>query len=348
MKILIVLDRLEILGGLELHITTLAKELYVKGNEIILYTNAISEHFRKELKNINQIVGFNDKNDKSIILYSPEIIHAHPFTAIEVGLKIADKCPKSRFFITMHGNYNTGLTKAAIDRAEDIVFVSETAYAASKSLLPSNKGQIIYNPIDTTKFKKRIKHRNALNLLNKDYKTIVVVSRVADGKEIPIMQFAKIIPELANRISGLNVIFIGGGAKLSELQSYLDTLTFTNVNIKTLGEVANVAMYLQVADLVLGCDRCAIEAILCEKIVFYMGLSKWKSLVEESNYFSHLFTTEGLTDYTDEQLTQHLTWMLTQEEIVRKSIGNLSEKIKDICSEYVIADKYTELYKKKG
>lgn len=347
MKILIVADRLEILGGLETHVTTIARQLAeYKENKVTIYTNAISLRFRELLRNVEIIEGFNKKNTSSLATtYKPDIIHGHPFTGIGIAYEIATKC-KARLFITMHGDYSTGLTKEYIEKAEKVIFVSNTAFEACKSLVPANKCEIIHNPIDTDVFKKKGKSRNLLKLINKEYSTIVVSSRVDDGKEIPMMQLARILPELADKVTGLNIIFIGAGSKLDDLKAALDHIQ-SNLNIFVLGEVSDVSSYLNIADLVLACDRCAIEALLCEKTVFYMGLGRWKSLITNDNYDQHLFSKENFADYTDGELIKHLTWMLVQKTTVGNATNKLSARMKELCGNDVVCEKYNNLYKKK-
>lgn len=347
MKILIVADRLEILGGLETHVTTIARQLAeYENNKVTIYTNAISLRFRELLRNVEIIEGFNKKNTNSLATtYKPDIIHGHPFTGIGIAYEIATKC-KAKLFITMHGDYSTGLTKEYVSKAEKVIFVSTTAFEACKKLVPANKCEMIHNPIDTDVFRKKAKSKNILKMINKEQLTIVVSSRIDDGKEIPMMQLARILPVLADRVNGLNVIFIGSGSKIDDLKAATNHIQ-SNLNIFILGEVSDVSGYLNIADLVLACDRCAIEALLCEKIVFYMGLGKWKSLITNDNYEQHLFSKDNFADYTDEELINHLAWMLIQKFTVKNNTNTLHEKMKELCGSDVVCEKHIDLYNKK-
>jgi glycosyltransferase involved in cell wall biosynthesis len=203
--------------------------------------------------------------------------------------------------------------------------------------------------MDTNKFKKKNKVRKLVKLINPDYKTIVLISRIDDGKEIPMFQLMKILPDLVDRLKGLNILVVGSGKKLPELEKLSNSITppLKNLNLNFVGEVTNVPDYLSLADLVLACDRAAIEGILCEKIVFYMGLGKWKSLISDDNFEELLFTPGGFAEYSDVELANHLTWMLTQQELVKEKTKMLSDKLREICAVEYITDQLLSVYKKK-
>jgi glycosyltransferase involved in cell wall biosynthesis len=248
----------------------------------------------------------------------------------------------------MHGNNMSGLTSEIVRDCKKIIFINEVAKNTCQGLVPEDKGIIIPNPVDATKFKaKPVRTKKIQNLLNRDFKTIVVPSRVDDGKEIPMFQLVRILPDLAERIGGLNVIFLGDGNKLPELAETAYKLQTKKLNLNFIGQAEDVYNYINVADLVLACDRCAIEALLCKKIVFYMGQSKWKQLIQNENYYQALFTDQGYADYSDSDLLSHLTWMLAQAETVKLHTDKVYENVKELCDSEKVKEKIYELYKKK-
>jgi glycosyltransferase involved in cell wall biosynthesis len=342
MNILYVVDMLKVLGGCELYTMTLATEMS-RTNKVYILTNHFNYDFGKLLPGIEVLIGFKEENYKKLENKNIDAIHSSPFTAIQVGDELSKRY-NAKHFITMRSNNTTGLTQEIVDGCSKIIFINEIAQKACSTLNINDKGIIIPNPIDINKFKpKIIKLKKIKSLLNKDYKTIIVSSRMDNGKEIPMFQLMNILPKLVDKIGGLNVIFLGEGSKLFDLMNKVN-LNNLDLNIQFPGEVEDIYNYLNVADLVLACNRSAIEALLCEKIVFYMGKSYWKQLISNDNYYKLLFTDQGYEDYSDEDLIDHLTKILTQVDTLKESTNLLSDKMKELCDSKIIKEKIKELY----
>lgn len=350
MKILVIPDRLEVRGGLETHVVSLAKEWNKKSknNELMIYSNAINREFQNELKGCNLISGWSKEHDNYIIKrFKPDIIVAHPFSGIDVGYRIIKKLKNSKLFVTMHGNYKAGLKVEYLDKITKVICVSNTAYDAVKEIVPKNKLEIIYNGINTKDFYptqasqillKKLKH-------NKRYKTLVAITRLDDGKEIPVKQLLEILPALANKINGLNCVIVGGGNHLEEIKKISNR--FKNEHdliLNVVGEVNNIRTYINLADLVLGCDRVALESLLCKKNVFYMGLPKWKGLIKNDNFKELIFTTNGYFDCTNIELINHLNWMLSYKEEINIHTDKLFDEINRLCSLNNVSNRYLELF----
>lgn len=351
MKILVIPDRLEIRGGLETHVATLAKEWAKKGksNEVLIYSNAISSEFKKELGGTCSLISgwSNDKTNYVVKEFKPDVIMAHPFSGIQVGINICSKLEGCKLYVTMHGDYTTGLTKEYISKIEKVVCVSNTAYEAVKCIVPEDKLRIIYNGIDSKDFfstKPSPIVRNKLGLINKN-KTIVAITRLSDGKELPIKQLLKIIPDLANKVLGLNLVIVGGGVCLDEIKSEVEKIRKSpNLRIAVTGEVSNVRSYMNLADVVLGCDRVAIEALMCNKKVFYMGLPMWKGLVKNDNFKELIFSKKGFNNYSDDELTLHLLWMLKHEKEIEEHVDKLQYEIKNLCELKNVSEAYLKMF----
>jgi glycosyltransferase involved in cell wall biosynthesis len=350
LNILIVPDRLDTRGGLETHVTSLAKEWCIKSmkNNVLIYANAISTKFKKELLGCSLISGWSDKSTNYVINeFKPDIIIAHPFSGLDLGFKISEKVDGSKLFSVMHGDYSTGLTEKIINKSEKVICVSKTAYNAVKNIVPLDKLSIIYNGINTKQFYPTQPSKLIIKKLNlkQNRKTIVIVSRLQDAKEIPIKQLLQISPDLAKKVKGLNIIIIGGGTALDEIKSIAkEKNDYLNLEVKVLGEQSNIRSYLNLADVVLGCDRVALEAILCKKNVFYMGLPKWKGLIKFHNFKELLFSKEGFVDYTDGELTSHMLWMLLHQEDIKPFTEGLYENIKELCDIKKVAKSYLNLF----
>jgi glycosyltransferase involved in cell wall biosynthesis len=350
MRILIIPDRLEVRGGLETHVVTLAKEWAKKtdGNEVMIYANAISREYQNKLSSCSLVSGWNNDKENYILKnFKPDIIIAHPFSGIEIGYNMVSKLEGCKLFVTMHGNYVTGLQKEYLDKITKVICVSETAYNAVKTIVPIEKLEVIYNGINTKDFFPT-KPSNALMSkmgILKKYKTISIITRLDDGKQQPVKQLLEIIPDLANRVRGLNCVIVGGGTYLDEIKDTCSKFRKSpNLKLKVVGEVDVIRSYINIADIVLGCDRVALEAILCKKNVFYMGQFKWKGLVKTENYKELLFSNEGYVSYTNEELLNHMVWMLERKKEIEPYTDDLFANINDLCSLTNIANRYIDIF----
>lgn len=351
MNILIVPDRMEIRGGLETHVISLAQEWSKKnkGHKVLVYSNAISPEIRKELAGCSLYSGWNDKSTKYMINeFKPDIIVAHPFSGIDLGYKIYKQVKDSKLFPVMHGDYSTGLTNEIVEAATEVICVSKTAFQAVKYKCPIEKISLIYNGINTkdfypTKPSKIIAKKVGIS---QEYMTIVAVSRLDDGKEKAVYQLLNVAKELSKRIGGLNIVIVGGGSHYEAIKKKADELDGQEwLNVKAIGEQQAVRSYINLADIVLGCDRVALEAILCKKNVFYMGLSSWKGLIKNDNFNDLIFSKTGFVEYTNEQLILHLTWMLLQKPTINKETDKLFNKINHLCNLERVAQSYMDKFK---
>lgn len=345
MKILYTVDLLTTYGGVEMHVLNLANEMSKK-HKVTVYVNKITKYLKEMFnKDITIIVGFERENINKVCKMKFDAVHANPFTAFGIGSEIAEKS-KAKLFLTIHGNYTVTIPPKTARNINKVICISESAMALNKANIPQNKGIVLYNPIDTNKFKtKIIKQKSLLSLINPDYKTIVIPSRMSDAKEKPMFQLLRILPDLVNRLGiGLNVLFVGSGTYKNDLEKAADKLDESKLNIRFIGEVADIYNYINLADLVLACDRAAIEALLCEKIVFYMGQNTFKALIENVNYKDLLFSQKGFKNYPDSELKLHLQWMLTQETLLKEKTNMLKEKLIKECGLSSVTKKLEELY----
>lgn len=354
MKILVVCDRLEIFGGLEQHVITQCNKLQENGNEIVLYTNALLESNRKIInKNIKIISPWTKNCFEDIGNFIPDIVHSHPFTAISRAYDIAKKYNKS-LYITMHGLYNYGFDDSEFGKkiGNYISRVFAVDYAVENILRQSincenNKIITIYNGIDLNSFyytKPSVKLFNELKL-KKEFKTLGIITRYDDGKEIPVYQLLQILPQIAERTNGLNVLFVGGGSHLSKIINMANTIMSEKLNIVFTNSVTNVRQYINLCDFMCASARTAVEIICCGKNVFQMGIGKWGVLIDKNNYKQTLFDITYYTDYKNEDLTNHLVWCLNNPEAINNVTNGLYEIIREECNIENIINKLEKAYK---
>lgn len=336
MKLLIVVEKIEKSYSLTNNIASLIK-IWSKNNEILLYSNIIGKGLIRELKGINIISGFKETNNEYIIKsYKPDVIINYCENILYVE-KIIDKC-NAKLYSVVHSSKFKRYTDFFADKNDNII-----AIANNIKNNPTNK--VIYPGINMKEFyptKKSLVLKKKLNITN-NYKTILVAKNL-DRQIDTLKQLIKIIPVLSEIVGGLNLIICGDGENLTELKNFTSKIESKKFNILITGFVKNMRSYINLSDLVLASDRTAIEAILCNKKVFYMGDTKWKCLIQDNNFKDVLFYNRLWTKYTNEELVQHLNWMLTQEETLKDHTKDLMERVTDECDSEIVANKYINLF----
>lgn len=341
MNILYIVDMLTVLGECEINTINLANEMS-KTNKVIILTNHFNSDLSKLLGDIEVRVGFNDDNYRQLYSNNIEIVQSCPFTAVEIGYNLSKKF-NAKHFITVYGT-TAGITKDIVDNCEKVIFINEKMKEENKDLIPDNKGIIIPIAIDGTKFKEKIvRFKKIKNLIKPKYKTIVVSSALKNNNN-PINQLLKISPILAKKLDGLNIIFVNRiSIKDYELKEVVNNVKSDLVNINIAGQVEDVSNYLNIADLVLASDRCAIEAILCNKPVFYMDDS-WQELIKKENYKELIFGEKVNKNYSDIEIINKLATALKEGKNLNQVI-DLYLAFSKLCDSRIVAEKFESLYK---
>lgn len=352
-RILIVTDRQDTLGGLETHVLLQANELQKRGHKVTIYTNAIAD-FMKSLfhKDIEYITPWGHNPLEDIGGKTFDIVHSHPFGAITRGVEIANEL-NIPFVVTMHGLYNFGFDNSVLgqkvkNKIKKVLAVDNAVYNILKNSknCPHEKLMMLPNGIDVDKFKAVSPNQKLFNKLklNKKYKTLAIITRYDDSKEIPVLQLIKCLPKLSERLGGLNVVFVGGGQQLGKIENATNKIKCKNLNIVITGVVENVEKYINLADFICASAKTAIETISCNKNVFQMGIGKWGCLIDKNNYQSTLFDISYYTDYTDEELTNHIYWCLVQTDSIKQVTSGLCEIIRNLCDSNKIIDELEKIY----
>jgi glycosyltransferase involved in cell wall biosynthesis len=280
MKIALLADRL-VMGGLETHIISTVNELLKRGHRILLNTAYLNPELLSKFHHAQPLFQFRPWSDsfrEDLESFGPDLIHAHPFTAIFRGYEAACHFQKP-LIVTMHGLYDFGLDRSDLgNRVSNLVQAiiavdPRVASVLTASTAHPEKIRIIYNGIDLDEFRPLPLKKTASHYddgWNPNWKTLVIVSRLADGKERPIYQVMDCLPVLVNRLNGLNVYVVGDGSGFDTLYAKADQIKQMSekLHLQLVGSQMDVRKFLAVADLVLACDRAAVEAMASGKTVF--------------------------------------------------------------------------------
>lgn len=340
LRIVVLVDRL-VLGGLETHIISFTNELLRRGHKILLCTEyALSEiisQINVSKDAFHHINGFN-KCEQIIKDFNPDIIHAHPFSAIRKGVSLS-RALKKPLVVTVHGIYDPGLCQPLArgqvsDKVSRIIAVDDGVAAYLHSILSdSHIITVLYNGIDLNTFSppppnsiERQKYG-----LNPDWMTITAISRLDDDKSPPIFQLVQCSGSIAARLSGVNLMLVGDGNTLSHLKREAESIMASNHNVKIIfvGRKSDVRPFIALADLVMACDRSAMEAMACSRPVFAANGAGFAGMLGKKNYRDILFYRRGYSPLSSENLANNLANALLSPGILQEAAQHGPGVIKD-------------------
>ncbi len=192
------------------------------------------------------------------------------------------------------------------------------------------KYEIIHNGIDFEEYMN--KTPNYVASLNNIY----IISRISEEKLFTILSGVDIFKKILKNNSNATLSIIGDGEKLETLEKYLEKDNLlTNGQAKILGAKNNIKEYLEKADLLLGVDRCVLEAIAMKVPAVITGYEGIKGLISKNNINTAL----------EENFSGDNLKTITIEECI-KEIDKLKEEKENIIEEnYVIAKEKLDCYK---
>ena len=330
-RIVMLADRL-ILGGLETHIITFCNELLRRGHRILLYAAYAEPDIIAAIGRNNGNFLYHNWEDRipdEVRRFNPEIIHSHPFTAIIRGYDLAVMFQKP-FFITIHGLYDFGVDRSPLGRqitsqAQRIIAVDQAVASLLRSNTPCpEKVTIIGNGIDLTSFQPftPVRIDRAVYGLEPNWYTIVIISRLADGKEGPVRQLIHCAHDLAARLKGLNLLIAGDGPYLEPLRNLATrSAVYPDLRMRLLGKVNDVRGILSLADHVMACDRAALEAMACRRPVYAMNGSGFGGGIGRHNFEKLLGERSGYQVMTDDALISSLYAFVKNKTLRRRLAG---------------------------
>lgn len=299
MKILMATMGLDI-GGAETHIVELAKELQAQGHEILVasaggvYVPQIMEvgirHFvvpmhRREVKKL-----FESKRLlKTIILEEkPDIVHAHArIPGFLCGL--LHKKMKFPFVTTAHWVFHTGGgLRVLTDWGQRVMAVSEDIreYLIREYGYSPQHISVTINGIDTEKFAPTQTGEEIFNefSLVSGVPTLVSVSRMDEDRGLVAKQLIDIAENLCEDIPDLQMVLVGGGNILSQLEEKVKAVNqaLGRRAVVLTGPRTDINQFVAVADVFVGVSRSALEAMSSGKVVIVAGNEGYQGIFRES------------------------------------------------------------------
>jgi glycosyltransferase involved in cell wall biosynthesis len=348
-KILMMADHL-VQGGLETHIITNVNQLTSLGHEVLLYTASCNESILNQINPARfQFLPWSDDHQRIIEKFKPDIVHSHPFTSIVKAAEIAER-NQLPLVVTMHGLYDFGFDNSPLGnliskKVKRIIAVDfRVAVLLLNNVVEPEKVSVIRNGIDFSRFYPKKKRKDKLEKLGLDPSklTITIVSRFADDKEIPIIQFLNCAPEIAKNVKGLNVLLIGDGSKMKDVQDAIPKKNDRDLKIKLLGWQEDVAEFYRISDLVLGSGRVALEALSC-KIPVYSMWDGFGGLITKANHDS-VMMGNAFRKLSDDELTREIVNVLKNENELTSSAKESYDFVRKIYDMKKCTNQLVRLY----
>jgi len=317
MKIVFVITGLG-LGGAEKQICLLADQLADAGNEIKIISLTGETVVKPENSHI-EIYPLDMKKSpfgflsgllnlrKTIKNFKPDVVHSHMFHA-NIMMRLAGILTHRhyRLICTAHSkneggklrmflyrftdslcDFNTNVSKEALDE-----YINKKAFSPSKSL-------VIYNGIDTEKFKfsnnARISLRKEL-AINESEQLILTVGRLTPAKDYPnLLSAFSQLPEC------FKLVIIGEGEVRQELENII-RINELGDRVKMLGGISSVSDYYSACDLFVlpsaweGFGLVVAEAMACERITVCTDAGGVKEVVGNTDFIVPVSDSKALAN----------------------------------------------------
>ena len=216
-----------------------------------------------------------------------------------------------------------------------------TEYTKKDYNIPQEKYVIIHNGIDFN-----IYNNSNPKYENKVYK-VIIISRLSDEKLKPILDGIDIFKQLLSKYPEAKLEIIGGGQAKENIIEHLNKLQLnygngsTNSTVKFFGEQTEIVKYLKDADLLLGVDRCALEAIAMKVPVVITGYNGIKGVLTEENIdlaIQENFSGDNMpTISLEDCVEQILKLQENKKEIIEDNYKIATEKL-DCYKNYINMD----------
>lgn len=341
-NVLICLDRLGI-GGVETFVYNQSLTLKSKGYNIIIlssdgiYRKKLEEQgikwieFNFEAKDylqyekINQIVEIMKTYEITEVHVNqlPEVNYIYPACLIENIPYVAYlhfqsgaiQNNENNVYDYFEKNYSTYKERLKVfwKYAYKIVAITKEVrdYTIQRYNLQKEKCIVIPNSINFLNFE-------SVRSVTKMEK-IVLVSRLDSEKETSILNGIKLYKELRKYTENIRLTVVGDGNIRKKIEQDIagkDDITFV-------GPTTNVKKYLEEADLVIGVDRCMIEAIAMKRLAVVSGYE----------YMGQIITSKCIGTEIDENFCGKSLGPTSIEQLA-KELSNLDmEKIREIVEE---------------
>lgn len=349
-KTLICLEKLDI-GGVETFTITQIEEFVRRGIEC--YVLSKDGILREKLNNIKNVkwVEFDFKLERTlnhekinelekfIIKKKIDFIYVHQFSCIEYILPIALKhkipyiaylhniVPKTCEWFMEHYEIYKTLFPIYFRYASKIIAITTRVYEEHINLfkLPKEKYIILNNSLDFSKYPDK-----KIEKLNMNFDKLLWFGRVSEQKRNSIEIGIKFYEYIKKYNKSAKLTIVGDGEILEEFKE-----KYSKKNIDFIGAVSDMTPYIEDSDILLGVDRCMLEAVASKKPAIICGYKKNIALVTPNIIKAAIkenFTGINLKDDKEEILKYNEKEL---KKIIEKNYSYVKEKLQITNSVYL-------------
>lgn len=353
-NILICLEALDI-GGVETYVYNQAITLKNMGYNVYIISKKGIYTSKLEEKGINCIeFEFEDKNyydlekikkaEEIIKKYNITEVHINQFSAMNVMMFI---CIKLNIPYIVYLHMASGLIKDKELNAYNYYEVQYPSYKENLKLffkyaykIIAISKQIRDYTIERYKIDDKSKCIVIPNSINiEDYKentsvnsinNITIISRFSNEKINSIINGIKLYQKIKEKKDSATLTIVGDGIEKIKIEDFIRDNNIEGV--KFTGKTNNIVSVLEKTDLLIGIDRCVLEAVTMRRLSVISGYDEFKGLLNkekidieiEENFCGGLLKNENIEDVANELLK------LNKEEIqdiVRYNYKKVKEKL---------------------
>lgn len=157
-------------------------------------------------------------------------------------------------------------------------------YTKNDYKISKERYEIIHNGIDFDIYK------NDMPKLEGNIQKVMIVSRLSEEKLETIFEGIELFEKLLYKYPDAKLEIIGGGIAENKIEQFLENKKLdyskkieSDAKVKFLGEQNDVIKFLKQADLLLGVDRCVLEAIAIKIPTVVTGYTGLKGLITLNN-----------------------------------------------------------------
>ena len=172
-------------------------------------------------------------------------------------------------------------------------------YTVERYGIKKEKVIIIPNSISLDKYK--CESNNSGKIEN-----ILIIGRLRDEKMNSIFAGIYLFKKIYDKFDGkLHLNIVGDGPDRSKVEEYIKNIGVCKNSISLLGAVTDVPKIIRENDVVIGVDRCILEAIASKKLVIISGYDgKIKGMIDSKNLFKAQYENFSGTNLNEIDLNE--------------------------------------------
>ncbi len=246
--------------------------------------------------------------------------------------------------ITLVGNHQSfyRITKFSIEESDGVTCVSNYLKETTEGIFKTVKEmEVIYNFVDTEKYKRTSKSRENIESIDKDDKIIIHISNFRPVKRIE--NIVKVFHVVGKEVKS-KLLLVGDGPDICRIRSLVYKLNLED-KVLFLGVQENVVPLLNISDVYMlpsrseGFGLSALEALSCEVPVVGTNVGGLKEVVEHGKS-GFVFDPEDI-----DSMSEAVIKILGSKE-TRLKMGVEARKRAKLFDGKLIVPQYLKYYKK--